>query len=284
MTPWQPHERLVYSYPVSNPMPYQAHFAFVAPQEPKARLWRYMDLPRFLSILDRRGLFFPSAATLSEADPYEGEPVAAKIQAARERGQDEVRRLRIQAQLFKHLNFFNCWHMNDGESDAMWKIYMRGAEGIAIQSTVRRLQDCFRNYAGVVYMGEVQYGDHANITAQTVPNFGSSDYMLKRLAFQHEREVRAGTYSSDVRAEFFDKVGILKAPPPGVRAEDILLSPGRRGVYVDADIRTLVERVVVSPLSPNWFSDLVVSLSRGLGYDFEIVPSEMSRPPPLSFS
>ena len=60
--------------------------------------------------------------------------------------------------------------------------------------------------------------------------------MFKRLAFRHEQEVRLGTYRSDVRMEFFDAVGLLKTPAPGVKAEDVLLSPGRKGVYVGADI------------------------------------------------
>lgn len=120
-------------------MPYQAHSAFIEPADRNARLWRYMDLPRLLSVLDNGALFFPSVATFAENDPYEGEPALAKIRAARARGADEIRRLQLQCDVFKHLNFFNCWHMNDGESDAMWKIYVRGSEGVAIQSTVGRL-------------------------------------------------------------------------------------------------------------------------------------------------
>jgi len=105
--------------------------------------------------------------------------------------------------------------------------------------------------------------------------------MFKRFAFQHEREVRLGTYRDDVRMEFFDEFGLLKTPAPGVRAEDLLLSPGRKGVYVSADVSVLIERVVVSPFSPVWFSDLVVSLSKKLEYTFEVVSSEMSRPSAL---
>ena len=84
------------------PMPYQTHPAFIEPHDRTARLWRYMDLPRLLSVLDKRALFFPSIATLSEADPYEGEPALIPIV----RGADETRTLRLKSELFKHLNFF----------------------------------------------------------------------------------------------------------------------------------------------------------------------------------
>jgi hypothetical protein len=263
-------------------MPYQAHPSFIEPQNGNARLWRYMDLARFLSILEKRALFFPSVATLAEIDPYEGEPALAKIRAAQARGTEALRTFRLNAEIFKHLNFFNCWHLNDGESDAMWKLYIKGAEGIAIQSTVDRLRASFRNSPSyIVYMAKVEYVDHAKLMIPTDTMLGHSDYMFKRRAFQHEQELRLGTYRSDVRSEFVDNEGRIKTPSSAVRIDDILLSPGRKGVSVDADIPVLIERVVISPFSPTWFSDLVASLSKRLGYAFEVVPSEMSRASPL---
>jgi hypothetical protein len=262
-------------------MPYQTHSAFVEPKDRTARLWRYMDLPRLLSVLDKRALFFPSVATLSESDPYEGDPTLVRFRAAQAWDTSALRELRLQSAVFKHLNFFNCWHMNDGESDAMWKIYLHGSEGVAIQSTVERLITCFAKTPDPVYMGEVEYVDPNQFQAPADAEGRSlSDYMFKRLAFQHEKEVRVGTYRSDVRLEFFE-FGCLKNDLGNVRVEDILLSPQRKGVYVDVDVLTLIEKVVVSPLSPIWFSDLVASLSIKLSYMFEVVPSEMSRPSPL---
>jgi hypothetical protein len=131
-------------------------------------------------------------------------------------------------------------------------------------------------------MGEVQYANPDKLTDPDGSVFSLSDYMLKRNAFQHEQEVRIGTYRDDVRMEFFDSIGILKVPAPGVTVDQILKSPGRKGVYVTVDVPTLVERLVVSPFAPNWFSDLVASLTTKLGYTFEIVSSEMSRPSALS--
>ena len=259
-------------------MPYQSHGALVEPQNQNARLWRYMDFARFLSVLDKRALFFPSVATLSAADPYEGEPLLARIHAARRQGPDELRRLRLECEVFAHLNFFNCWHMNDGESDAMWKVYLKASDGVAIQTTVARLIACFHNTSDEVYMGEVQYIDHETFIPP--PSlFRPTDYLFKRLAFQHEREVRVGTYRTDVHIEFFDEEGFVKTPAAGgITAENILKYPETKGVYVDIDVPELIDKVVVSPLSPDWFSDLVISVSKKLGYDLEVIPSEMSRP------
>ena len=262
-------------------MPYQTYIfgGVKEPSDKTARLWRYLDLAQLLAILDRQELFFPSIATLAEGDPYEGEPILNKIQAAREKGPEELRRFRLQVEVFKHLNFFNCWHMNDSESDAMWKLYVKGSAGVAIRSTVSRVMRSFDKVPDKVYMSEMRYADPDKLIATDASVIGISDYIFKRSAFQHEKEVRLGTNRCDVRMEFFDDQGILKAPEPGITADQILKFPARKGVYVAVDGATLVEAVVVSPYAPNWFSDLVGSLTKKLGYEFEIVASEMSRPP-----
>lgn len=263
-----------------SPMPYQTYIfgGIKEPSDGTARLWRYMDLAQLLAILDRQELFFPSIATLAESDPYEGEPILSKIEAARAKGSEELRRLRLQVEVFKRLNFFNCWHMNDSESDAMWKLYAKGSAGVAIRSIVCHVMGSFDKASDTVYMSEMRYADPDKLTAPHASRFGVSDYIFKRSAFQHEKEVRLGTHRSDVREEFVDDQGILKIPELGVTADQILKSPARKGVYVAVDVATLVDAVVVSPYAPNWFSDLVSSLTRKLGYEFEIVSSEMSRP------
>jgi hypothetical protein len=199
---------------------------------------------------------------------------------------DDLRTFRFHCEMLKHLNFYNCWHMNDGESDAMWKLYLKGSQGIAIQSTVERVKSSFQNtVTHSVYMALVEYIDYVNFTPP--PNsmfFGSSDYMYKRRAFRHEQEVRIGTYNCDVRTEFVDNAGFIKAPKPSVTVEDILLYPVRKGIYVSANISALTERVVVYPFAPIWFSDLVTALCKRLGYAFEVVPSEMGRPARLSLA
>jgi len=157
-------------------MPYQTHPAFIEPKDRNTRLWRYMDLARLLSVIDTGTLFFPSVATLSKMDPYEGEPALARIRAAQARGADELRKLRLQRDIFKHLNFFNCWHMNDSESDAMWKLYIKGSEGVAIQSNVRCVISSFASCPDTIYMGKVRYVDHATLATPADTSFGLSDY------------------------------------------------------------------------------------------------------------
>ena len=128
----------------------------------------------------------------------------------------------------------------------------------------------------------VEYVDYDTFTA-AADTYGRSDYMFKRLAFRHEQEVRLGTSRADVCSEFVDAdTGRITASNPHVTLADILMHPERTGVYVPVSISALAERVVIYPLAPVWFSELVTSLSKRLGYGFEVVPSEMARPSPLS--
>src|ERR1700722_20681754 len=121
----------------------------------------------------------------------------------------------------------------------------------------------FDKASDTVYMSEVRYSDPDKLI-EPDSMFGVSDYMFKRSAFRHEQEVRLGTNRPDVRMEFFDDLGKLKVPAPGVTAEQVVTFPSRKGIYVTVDVPTLVEGIGISPFAPNWFSDLVASLVKKL--------------------
>jgi hypothetical protein len=50
-------------------MPYLSDGSFDQP-EPDSTIWRYLDFPRFVSLLTTRSLFLPRADLLG--DPFEG--------------------------------------------------------------------------------------------------------------------------------------------------------------------------------------------------------------------
>jgi hypothetical protein len=49
------------------------HPTFKPPDNIDGRIWRYLDFPRFVSMLDRKALFFVKASKFR--DPYEGTAV-----------------------------------------------------------------------------------------------------------------------------------------------------------------------------------------------------------------
>jgi hypothetical protein len=253
-------------------MPYAFHPSFVDPQNDDARVWRYMDLAKLLATIDREALFFPASATLAKNDQFEGQPPFPEIYKS-----EHYRQL----PLFYHLNFFSCWHMNNDESDAMWKIYVKDGAGIAIQSTVGRLKRCFAKVERPVHIGVVQYIDYDQ-TPSSVGFLGNSWFLFKRKAFEHEREIRIGVWSDDAEIRYLKDDGSIGFPEDHDRQEFVLKHPGISGVYVPVDLDILIDKIVIAPQSPPWFTELVSSITSRLGYNFAIEASGLLRTPPLS--
>jgi hypothetical protein len=58
----------------------------------------------------------------------------------------ELAELRIrQAYAYRKSYFINCWHLSEYESSAMWDIYSRKNEGIAILSSETNFMKAFRD-------------------------------------------------------------------------------------------------------------------------------------------
>ena len=65
-----------------------------------------------------------------------------------------------QFQMYCQLVLINPWHYNEYKSTTMWSLYSHENSGIAIQSTTRRLSECFKdNNEDFIYIGRVQYVD-----------------------------------------------------------------------------------------------------------------------------
>jgi hypothetical protein len=115
------------------------------------RIWRYMTLAKFVSLLAKNALFFTSIAILQNEDPFEGRLTKANL-SYRERlfESDEYKGIEGQFSLSDEIakkmllyTLVNCWHINEVESAAMWKLYLLGSEDIAIRSTFQRLTSSF---------------------------------------------------------------------------------------------------------------------------------------------
>lgn len=168
-----------------------SHLTFVLPDDQNVKIWRYMDFAKFVSLLERKGLFFSRVDRLG--DPFEGSYAA---------GNEEERKrvyelLGIPTRFIKEKGaggfikgyrkyiMVNCWHMSKYESAAMWKLYSRTEEAICIQSTYKRLRDCIPD----IHIGTVQYIDYEY---DKIPEWNIFyPFMYKRKSFEHEQELRA---------------------------------------------------------------------------------------------
>jgi hypothetical protein len=99
-------------------------------------LWRYMDFPKFVSMLQQKALWFTRLDQFP--DPYEGrltKPTADFFEQTKWRGG-------VHYEKFRQHRCVNCWHLNDYESAAMWELYSK-ADGVAIRSSLSRLLQSF---------------------------------------------------------------------------------------------------------------------------------------------
>lgn len=198
---------------------YSPHPIFRAPQDPSTRVWHYMDLFKFLWMLDSSALYFARLDTLD--DPFEGEYTARDYRE--HPGLPSPKEICL-AQQRIHVN---CWHMNEHESAAMWKMYSHAGHGIAIQSTFGRLRDAFMDEKYPVHIGMVEYRDYAN--DRTPESDIGASALSKRKSFAYEHELRAAV--------------IL---PPG----DNENMPD--GVSVPVDLNRLIEHIYLSPALHTW--------------------------------
>jgi hypothetical protein len=266
-------------------MPYKPHLLFQSPA-PVSRLWRYMDFAKLVSVLANKSLFFPSATELSKVDQYEGlfilpkapppmdpDLVNAMIALTGRTKEQVMSELSIvMAQGWEFMKsvppyvFINSWHMNDDESDAMWKIYARDmSQGVAIRTTFTRLMECFSTTHYDIFIGAIKYIDYSN---------AFNRFLHKRTAFAHEREVRAICQPMESFAQMGPDGTV--SDQESQRAKDFSDRTTRnKGLTVPIDVPKLIDAIVLSPASPSWFADAVKSAVSAFGFDIPIDWSAM---------
>jgi hypothetical protein len=258
------------------------HPTFRLPPNMDGKIWQYMELAEFVSVLHRKALFFVKANKLR--DPYEGimpqfnnlirSPGYSKENQKSQDNEHSSRRyiqklpqITIQQfQLYRELVLINPWHHNEYESAAMWNLYSHENAGIAIQSTTRKLSQCFKeNKEDTIWIGKVQYLDFPKDWTTEWNNLFQA-FVTKRKSFEYENEIRAVTCLPD---EHLSSDYILKTAN---REEAFFSSPSPRprvinprdltdkGKYVSANLQTLIEKVYLAPYAEPWFEEVLESL------------------------
>jgi hypothetical protein len=165
------------------------------------------------------------------------------------------------------LTYVNCWTLGNIESVAMWRLYTGDENGIAIESSFRRLRTSFAREPLPIWAGRVRYVDY---DADLIPEESAFDpFAHKRRAFTYEREVRA------VTSTIFDPVQTSVDP----QTHTAWNPPSPPGIHVEVDLANLIRRVRVSPVSAGWFVDLVEELATKYGLAVPVLQSELEGEP-----
>ena len=217
------------------------------PEDPDTIVWKYLDLSKFLDLLLSKKLFMSRSDKFE--DQYEGtfsEPTF-----------EEIKKLAINNPEF--LNYYkthrekvaiSSWHINEYESFAMWQIFTQNSEGLAIQSTIGRLQKALEPETNLKqYIGQVNYIDYKKEYIPFDDLF--FPFLFKRKSFQYEREVRIISDTSDTAITIND------------------------GIKVNVDISQLIDKIYIHPKSEHWYKNLVIELVSKLDFDITIEKSDL---------
>jgi hypothetical protein len=249
---------------------YEDHPVFVQPENEQVKVWRYMDFTKFVSLIDTRCLYFTRADKFD--DPFEGSWPLTNVRAMKNApdelsAEDKETYLKSYADIGKDSKLWlkfaaiNCWHMNEHESAAMWKLYLKSNEGIAVQSTYNKLRSSISDNENV-NLGLVKYIDYETEWIDGRVNL-LAPFVHKRKSFEHEREVRA----------------LVIKWPAIEETVDSNHEPIGNGLKIKVDIEHLIEKIYIAPYSPDWFGDLVRALIHRYGYAFNVVQSKLSEQP-----
>jgi hypothetical protein len=210
------------------------------------KLWRYMDLSKFISLIDKKALWLARADTFR--DKHEGrfpDDMRKLIEQAYKTFDDDGSSIVKDADDFQDYlrknTYISCWHKNFDENMVMWEIYGRDTNALAIQTTVERMKESLdpSPLSGhSLILKNVSYK-----RADEIP--GALPYeeccFIKRPHFSFEEEVR-------ISLDTYSRFNPIKRTPYGYHLPVLIIG--------------LIERILIHPDSPDWFADVVTSITR----------------------
>ena len=138
--------------------------------------------------------------------------------------------------------------MSDYESAAMWEIYIKDYQGIAIQTTIGRFMESLEKSKEDVYIGKINYLDREK--DESLWNnvfFLALNY--KDNSYYHEKEIRAILLRHDFEA----------------------------GTYVSVDLKKLIESIYLAPHTPQWIQELIKKILRKYKLNIDVKPSVLGQ-------
>ena len=258
------------------------HECFI-PLEKGATLWRYLDFERFKSLLETKSLFFCRADKFS--DPFEGSlpKIEADYRIKEERrtaaavgrefneeiALNNILGLQSLHQKLKRGTTVNCWHINNNESDAMWRLYLKDNEGVAIQTTKEKIYEVIDNANEKIGTSKVRYLNYdtgAWYHSTDYPHTGYNLYIPlvhKRIEFIHENEFRL---IHDV-SEAVDDEKYWES------------QTNHKGKLISVDIVNLIQKIYLPPTVDPQTTLRIEEMAKSLGYNFQFEKSKLSNEP-----
>jgi hypothetical protein len=202
-------------------------------------IWRYMDFPKFRSMVEQGSIFFSRAD--KQTDKFEGEYPNGMLDELEKRwgiiksddGEHYTfKQWHTQKEIRSRL--LSCWSADLNQSRKKWSAYTSTVESVAIHSTIERLKNCFNlkgNGEPVVWIGKIRYGDEENRLPQSFHkwevNYFLYPFFAKKECYRWENEVRA-----TVNIALYKQLSLNHCP---------------YGCFIKADLHVLIDSVWVHP-------------------------------------
>lgn len=220
------------------------------------KISKYMDLTKFISLLQTRSLFFCRLDKLE--DEFEArlpqlslnernsfiDDIHSNIwvkENPNKHIEEDIKNNEDSDMRNKRINCVNCWNKYHSESYALWKIYSN--QGIMILSNIDLLMESFNNTAENIYLSEIKYIDHNN------DYFPHNNALLpvihKHKAYSYEEEIRL-IYNIG-----YDKKDLHY---------DWEKEKNKMGKLLKIDLNILIDKIILSPYSSRWNFDLIKDL------------------------
>ena len=109
----------------------EIHYCKSSPTKDQ-KIWRYIDFTKLVDLFQTHSLFFSRLKFLD--DQFEGSRTEPTVRSLSNLGLSKAA-LENQPKFYEYykgLFGVNCWHMNNYESAAMWNLYIKNREGVAI--------------------------------------------------------------------------------------------------------------------------------------------------------
>ena len=238
-------------------------------------IWRYMDFTKYMSMLESSSLYFTRLDKLG--DPYESTYPRGNVKAIQdlpdvwyeEAGgskEADVEYSKALAESFVKFASANCWHANQHESAAMWKLYLKSDEGIAIRSSIGRIDNALghlikptQHWGNITQPINYDMMTYMDYETERMDESQPTNYALhKRISFSHENEFR-----------------LLY-----IRDSPIEANPELVGHDVPVDLLKLIDHIFIAPTAQTWFFEIVKKITQErYKLNIEVSQSSLSSAP-----
>lgn len=219
-------------------------------------LWKYMSLSKFIYMLMKQKLYFSRLDQFE--DVFEAMVPQHSISKIVPNAIDILKQqesFRKRSTIIRLITYASCFHINEYESAAMWKLYADNA-GIAIQTRVGKLISALEREKEDVYIGKVNYIDEKSEVLEYVDNLGLT--FTKRKSFMSEHELRCTIILGK-----------------DYRAYDWIDEPKPLGYNAELDVSTFIENVYISPYAPPYLTEIVIDILDRYNIKAPVIESDL---------